>query len=189
MPLTRFDEALFTGTKHGHHSVKVEERRRFVEWLATPPADRDPKTQNELADRLGVERKTLSKWKTDVRFVSEVSARVGRHVDLELMPSIVATLHKQAIDEKNPRSVQAGKVLFDFLRWNVERTRENNAEVRDLSDEELRDLMLSTLDELDGRQHEVRGESSLMDPILRLVLLIALVVWTILNVILIIQTI
>jgi hypothetical protein len=154
---TRFDEPLFKSTKHGHHSVKVEERRRFVEWLATPPADRVPSTQHELADELGVARQTLVKWKTDVRFVSEVAARVGRHIDLELMPQIVKSLHSQAIDPKNPRSVQAAKELFAFLRWNVERTQENNAEVKDLSDEELRDLMLSTLDELDGRAHETQG--------------------------------
>lgn len=155
--VTKFDEPLFTDHRTGHHSVKVEERRKFVEWLATPPGDRVPQTQAALADELGVNRQTLAKWKTDVRFVSEVSARIGRHVDLELMPSIVKSLHTQAQDPKNPRSVQAGKVLFDFLKWNVERTREASAEVKDLSDEELRDLMLSTLDELDGREHTKEG--------------------------------
>jgi hypothetical protein len=155
--VTKFDEPLFTDSRHGHHSVKFEERRRFVEWLATPPADRVPQSQNALADELGIHRKTLSKWKTDVRFVSEVSARVGRMIDLELMPSIVKSLHTQAQDPKNPRSVQAAKVLFDFARWNIERTEDNNSDVKDLTDEELRDLMLNTLDELDGRTHESAG--------------------------------
>ena len=50
------------------------EYKQFVEWLALPVKEREPKTQKELAEQLGLSEWTLSQWKLRDGFWPEVEA-------------------------------------------------------------------------------------------------------------------
>jgi len=41
---------------------------RFLDWLTTPPHERDPQTQTALAEELGVSTRLLRLWKADPAF-------------------------------------------------------------------------------------------------------------------------
>ena len=43
-------------------------KMRFIEWLCTPPTKREPRTQELLAEEIGVKVRSLIKWKTDEDF-------------------------------------------------------------------------------------------------------------------------
>lgn len=47
-------------------------QRRLMEWFATPSLMRTPPTEGELADKMGVNRITLWKWKQIPGFMEEV---------------------------------------------------------------------------------------------------------------------
>ena len=44
---------------------KEDKKRQFGMWLGKPKSLRDPKSQEELADILGVTKRTLGRWKKD----------------------------------------------------------------------------------------------------------------------------
>lgn len=130
----------------------MEARRRFADWLATPRSERRPETLKAVATEIGVSYESVKRWKNDSRLIAEVSNRVGRHLDIEALPDIIDSLHAQATNPDSPRSVSAAKTLLDYLRWNVERNEKlASAGLADLSDDELRDMMLDALDVIDAR--------------------------------------
>ena len=151
--VTDFTEPYSLDNRFGNHSVLVEQRKVFADWLTLAPDKRVPRSMKALAEELGVGYATLKLWKNDVRFITEVAGRLGRHIDIEYVPGIIRTLHKQATDVDNPRSVQAAKELLGYLRWNIERSESlNSPDIRQLSDEELQTLLVDALNVLDQRK-------------------------------------
>lgn len=49
-------------------NADIEPRDRFFSWYLTPPLEREPKTQTELALLLDVDMSTIAKWKKDPEF-------------------------------------------------------------------------------------------------------------------------
>ena len=68
--------------------------KKFIEWLATPEADRDPPTQQELAEKLGTTKSQLSVWK---RQLDETEAPPDE------MNAFIKNVKKQADAGKNPQ--------------------------------------------------------------------------------------
>ncbi len=68
--------------------------KKFIEWLAIPEADRDPPTQQELAEKLGVNKSQLSVWK---RQLDETEAPPDE------MNAFIKNVKKQADAGKNPQ--------------------------------------------------------------------------------------
>lgn len=145
------DAQAFPSSTLGAHSIKVAERRAFVDWISTPKAEREPRTLKAWADANGVRPETVQRWKRDTRVYEEAADRLGRHIDIEMIPGAIAALGEAASDVKNPRHVQAAKTLIDYLKWHVQRTSDDATDVSKLTDAELRDLMIDALDELDVR--------------------------------------
>lgn len=54
---------------------KKQEFWEFIEWMSLPANSREPKTQKELAQKLGVDYATLSDWKKVDGFWDEVKKR------------------------------------------------------------------------------------------------------------------
>lgn len=130
----------------------LEERRKFIDWMSMPAADREPPKLRDFAESIGISYSTAKAWRHDSRLIAAVSDRVGRHIDVDMVPDITASLYRQSINERNPRSVTAARTLLEYLRWNVERNEKIGAAgISELSDEELRDQMMAALDELDER--------------------------------------
>lgn len=124
-------------------------REFFVGWLALPPNRREPRTQEALAEALGVSSQTLRNWKRDPRIVGKVKGKIQGVLAVNDLSQIVESLKEQAFDSSNPRSVQASKVLIELM----ERGEQKQAEVplSDKSNDELKELVAGLYDELDER--------------------------------------
>jgi hypothetical protein len=135
-----------------------EHKHRFINWLLTPPAERDPKTQTALAEELGVQKSRLAEWKRDEEFLREWNAQYLRWLSNPSdKMSIIHTLKQTATDPDDPKHVQAAKAFFEIegslrpSRGAVDVT--VSTKPSDLSDEDLRRLMAAKAnDELAKRR-------------------------------------
>lgn len=130
----------------------VEGREAFLEWLATPKADRDPPSENKFALAHGLDRSILWRWKNDWRFAAKVTERLGRSLDIGEVPDVLASLLVSAKDPDSPRQVTAAREILSYVKWNLERSEEINLDVQALTDKELQDLLVEALDAIDSRQ-------------------------------------
>ena len=146
-----FSTSTRTGSDVGRGPIKVAERKAFVEWVTVPYDDREPKSLRQWAIQNGVAYATAKRWRHDTRVYEEAADRLGRHVDLDLIPGAIKALGQVASDPDNSRHVQAARVLIDYLKWHVERSSDDSTDISKLTDVELRDLMVEALDELDVR--------------------------------------
>lgn len=124
-------------------------RDEFIEWLAVPASRREPRTQDAMAEHLGVRGSTLSQWKRDPRIVSAMRAKIKGVLTVSDLPDIVDTLKEQAFNPENPRSVQASKLLIEMMQ-------ESDADsasvpLGDMSNEDLRTLAAKLHDVVDER--------------------------------------
>ena len=67
----------------------------FVEWLAQPEPERDPKTQKAFGKRYGIHEKTLSRWKRDKSIQERVVAAAKGFVSLKA-PKYIQHLERLA---------------------------------------------------------------------------------------------
>lgn len=67
-----------------------------IEWLATSKYDRHPPTQEMLADRLGINPRTITRWKQDDEFMAAVTALARKFLKNDL-PEMYAALRREAI--------------------------------------------------------------------------------------------
>jgi len=71
---------------------------RFIEWLATPKALRNPKTQKQFATQSHHDEGTLSDWKRLPGFMDSVNA-IARAQLKDSLTDIYAALVKAAINQ------------------------------------------------------------------------------------------
>jgi hypothetical protein len=101
------------------HSGPVRQdpkKMRYIEWLTTVPAYRNPKTEAELATELDVYQRTLYNWRQDRDFktvwqdeADEVIGDAGRR------QAVLETLYRAATNDRNPRHVAAGKLYLEAI--------------------------------------------------------------------------
>lgn len=135
----------------------------FIEWLTTPPPDRDPSTEEEFAATIDVHPKTLYNWKRDPEFKGVWHAETDKVVGGEdRRQAIMDALFEAASDPNNPRMVSAAK---EWRQW-VEQMSPPAAEggevvatkrIELLTDEEIEDLLARGLA---NQQVEIRGGDS-----------------------------
>lgn len=120
----------------------------YVEWLVTPSSERDPSTKQAFAELLGVTTQTLRNYEKEPWTVNALQTRRKRAFQVAKVDDVVATLVATATDVDNPRSVSAAKLLLD---WMEKQTGEMNADaMRDLSDAELKQMLIEMFDKLDA---------------------------------------
>ena len=130
----------------------------FIEWLLVPKAERQPRTQNELAEKLGVTPSDLSAWKRDVEFLQAWDAMYLKTIGSpETKMKIMQTLMQTATDEDDPKHVQAAKTYFEIegsLRPSASPVTVNVGKpASELSDEELQRMLADAAgDELSARR-------------------------------------
>jgi len=91
-------------------------KQRLLEWLCTPPSERKPTKLTDLAAEFGLERRTLTNWKTvDKEFMEaweklylKTIGNPGRKQ--EIMDTLFAT----ATDPDDPKHVAAAKQYFEI---------------------------------------------------------------------------
>jgi transcriptional regulator with XRE-family HTH domain len=119
--------------------------QRFLEWLLTPPADRWPSKQAELAEELGIDRNLLSQWKNDPDFLAEWERKYRKTVGSpERAKGVLDALYDTAVDRTDPRQVPAARAYLEAIdvmkpkRVDVTVTK---GQAKELSDDELLSLL------------------------------------------------
>lgn len=145
-----------------HMVVPISDFRKqaFLAWLCTPVKERDPRTMEDLAEQLGVTRRTLTNWKTDDKeFIDEWEKRYLKTIgDPSRKSEIMDTLLRTATDSDDPKHVQAAKAYFEIegsikpAKMQVEVTRE----AKELTDDELAQLIALKAE----AEHERRQDSA-----------------------------
>lgn len=102
----------------------IEDARkvRLIEWLCTVPSQRDPDSQNKLADELGVSARTIRNWKADAT-VRAAWEQFSKHVigDPEKVQEVLEEMRQLAVTRYvtkgqdvvlNTQQVSAAKVYL-----------------------------------------------------------------------------
>lgn len=119
-------------------------KARLLEWLTTPPRERQPQTVEALATELGVDRRSLSNWRRQPEFREAWEAAAREVVGSpERTQQVLDTLFRAAIDATNKQQVTAARLYLEA----TDAIKPKPIEVRvakpsDLTDDEL-DALLS----------------------------------------------
>lgn len=139
------------------HVIDGFVKQTFLDWLCTPPSERTPKTMEELAKHLAVDRRTLTHYKTeDKEFMEAWEKRYLQTIgNPGRKQEIMDTLYKTATDGDDPKHVQAARTYFEIdgslkpARMEVNVTRDT----KDLTIEEIEALMAAhAQNELQARE-------------------------------------
>ncbi len=130
--------------KHKHIPVSDFRKQAYLEWLTTPPKERDPSSEVKFCETIGVTRKTLLNWRDDKEFVEAWEKKYLKTIgDPSKKQQIMAVLYKTATDGDDPKHVQAAKQYFEIegslqpAKVKVEVT----GAAKDLSNEDLDKLL------------------------------------------------
>lgn len=91
-------------------SVKIE----YLEWLLTPPSERDPKTKPELAEQLDVSLRTLYNWENS-EFFQEKLVEVKTRWGARFYGDILGRLMEVVADGTDRDATAAARVLLGHL--------------------------------------------------------------------------
>jgi hypothetical protein len=131
-------------------------QRIFLDWLCTPPREREPRNQELLAAQLGIDKSKLTQWRNhDKEFLEAWERRYLATIgNPGTKQEIMKTLYRTATDPDDPKHVQAAKAYFEIegsmkpARMEVSVSRPAS----ELSDEQLEALLAGHA----SREKEVR---------------------------------
>lgn len=85
-----------------------------MDWLVTPPRAREPKSRQALADKLGVDVRTMRGWIDNKQFREAWQQRVAKMLGSpERAQTVMDTLYEAACDVTNRNQVQAAKLYLE----------------------------------------------------------------------------
>lgn len=89
-------------------------KQRYLEWLCTPPKEREPRTKQLLAEELGyVNPRVLQLWDNDADFLKEWEKMYLKTIgNPGRKQQIMDTLFRTATDGDDPKHVAAAKEYF-----------------------------------------------------------------------------
>jgi hypothetical protein len=123
-------------------SVSDWRHREYIDWLVTPPSDRDPETTQGFADKIGVTTTTLHAWKRTAEFLAAWEYAYRKTIGSpEKQAKVMNELLATAQDRTDPRQVQAARLYLETVEAvkpkKVDVTVTNGRAAKDLSDDEL----------------------------------------------------
>jgi transcriptional regulator with XRE-family HTH domain len=90
--------------------------QRVLDWLCTPPNQRDPRTQNDLAEELGMGPGWISQLKNDGSFLRLWEDRYRKEVgNPAKIQEVLHALQETAADRTDPRQVPAARAYLEAL--------------------------------------------------------------------------
>ena len=90
--------------------------QRLLEWLCTTPAEREPRTQAELAEELGQTASQISALKNDGTFLRLWEDRYRKLVgNPGKIQEVLHALQETAADRTDPRQVPAARAYLEAL--------------------------------------------------------------------------
>jgi hypothetical protein len=118
---------------------------RLLDWLTTIPSEREPATQKELGDELGLSHFVLTTWKKDADFLIEWERRYRQKVGSpEKQQEVLQALQETAKDRTDPRQVPAARAYLEAVDAIKPRKMDvtvTTKPAKDLSDEDLAALL------------------------------------------------
>jgi hypothetical protein len=137
-------------------------KQAYLDWLCTPPKDREPSTKVAFAETIGVTHRTLNNWTDDKEFLEEWEKRYLKTIgDPSRKSQIMDTLLRTATDPDDPKHVQAAKAYFEIegsikpAKMEVQVTRPASQ----LTDEQLAELLSAkATEEANARSLRVIGD-------------------------------
>ena len=145
-----------------HTKIPVSDFRKqtFLKWLCTPLKERDPRTISDLADQLGVSRRTLQNWRDDKEFIEEWEKLYIKNIgDPSRKQEIMDTLYRTATDPDDPKHVQAARQYFE-IEGSVKPQKmqvEVSGSAKDLTTEELQRIAAM---QAGARLHAIKDEEA-----------------------------
>lgn len=145
----------------------TDKQLSFAVWLATPIGVREPKTQDEVADVLGVSRQALWRWSKDPRVLD-----ASRYVVLQnagepsKVTQVLDMIHETALANRDVKyaelwlkavGVMAAHNQRDLSLW--DQVTEESLDA--LSDEALESLRAAKLAEVEEQERLVRARQHL----------------------------
>jgi hypothetical protein len=132
----------------------------FIEWLSIPPQERNLKTQQELAIKIGVSVDTLTDWKKLLGFWDEVA--IYRSQYFRKYTSGVNYALAQKAKTGNPKAVELFMSLFEGYKQKIgvekyETTREITDEEKDKIDKALKNIGLASIIE-NGKKYKYENQ-------------------------------
>jgi hypothetical protein len=90
--------------------------KTVLDWLTTVPSEREPATQGELGEQLGLHNMVISNWKKDPGFLAEWERIYRRKVGSpEKQQAVLDALHATATDRTDPRQVPAARAYLEAI--------------------------------------------------------------------------
>jgi len=90
--------------------------QRALEWLCTPPNEREPRTQSELAEELGMTPSWISSLKNEGSFLRLWEDRYRKTVgNPGKVGEVLQALQETAADRTDPRQVPAARAYLEAL--------------------------------------------------------------------------
>ena len=115
---------------------------RFLNWLTTPPLEREPRSQNALAAELGCSDRLLRVWKSDPGFRALWDKQAKDIVgDPEKVQMVLLKLRDHALDDTSPKQMKAAEL---YLK-SVEAIKPPQADLASKKAAELSDAELDAL--------------------------------------------
>lgn len=93
---------------------KTEEKQAYLEWLLTPPGEREPATKAAMAEQLGVVVSTMWKWEETPEFQEELRKLKGKW-GVRFQGEILGRLMRIVAEGSDTAAIQAAKVLLPHL--------------------------------------------------------------------------
>ena len=95
--------------------ARLERMELYAEWLALPADLREPSSKKDIAKRLGVSYDTVKDYEQDPRFQAIYRDKVDSELRVANLGEIINSLVTQATDPQNTRSVQAARLLLEWM--------------------------------------------------------------------------
>lgn len=140
-------ESYLTGSK-----AKRERMAVYVDWLLTPPNERDPSTKTALAELLGVSPQTLRNYEREPFVQREMAERARAGFKMLRLPDVIHHLSEIALGkqgrypgkESPSAAVSAAKTLLEWADKTSD-LREDKINLEDLTEQELVSVALEIL--------------------------------------------
>lgn len=138
-------------------------QRAFLDWLCTPEAIRQPRTQREWCKQNQVNEQTARRWKQDPEFARQWNLELRKlEVDPENIAAVVKAMRDKALMGDMKAAVEYLKIADRFFPDQEEVDSSTERPLASLSDDEL-DALLA--DEIAAeRAARVDPEDSGADP-------------------------
>jgi DNA-binding XRE family transcriptional regulator len=108
----------------GNRHIDPSVREEYLQWLLTPPTEREPAQKREMAEHLGVSEPTLFRWEKSEEFqeaLRNVKQQWGAAFQVDILSRLIDIIHSGT----DTAAIQAAKVLLPHIDAGPKETAED----------------------------------------------------------------